>query len=435
VGIADLLRGASDGETNRGRAARLMGATALGQLLAFAAAPFLTRWLGPQAFGEFGVYVAVLGALSGAVSWRLGLAVPVPGDDREATAIVGAGLFATVVSCAIVALGIALVGTQLTRDWFELETAAPLLWFVPIALLGIGVGDVLGGWGLRHRQYQALVAQRVTRSTWTTGWQLVHAFFRRASAHALVIGDAVGRIWSIVPIARIAWRTERERGPLPDWSAIRAALRAHRAFVLAATPANLLNKLGEWIPVLLLTAWWGPVASGLFVVGQRLVGVPIGLIGDSAGQVYIAELAAAQRGDRSAFRPLFARYARTLAMLAVVTAIVLFAIGPSGFALALGAEWADAGRMVRWQSVALAIQLVAIPMAHTLVVLAFQNRQLLWDAARLAATVGAFLLARQRGFDAVDTVALHGAVSAVLYVGLVWLSWRAVGERALAKRN
>jgi O-antigen/teichoic acid export membrane protein len=185
------------------------------------------------------------------------------------------------------------------------------------------------------------------------------------------------------------------------------------------------------VPVLLLTAWWGPVAAGLFVVGQRLVGVPIGLIGDSAGQVYIAELAAAQRGDRSALPPLFARYARTLALLAAATAAVLFLVGPGGFALALGAEWADAGRMVRWQSVALGIQLIAIPMAHTLVVLAFQNRQLLWDAARLAATLAAFALARDQGLDAVGTIAVHGAVTAAMYALLIWMSWRAVHSRAL----
>lgn len=430
MGVAELLRGAADGGTNRGRAARLMGATAIGQLLAFAAAPFLTRWLGPQAFGEFGVYLAVLGTLSGAVSWRLGLAVPVPSDDRDALGVVGAGIVATVISCVVVAVGVAFAGSFVAREWFDVPAAAPLLWFLPLALLGIGIGDVLGGWGLRHREYQALVQQRITRSTWSTAWQLGHAFFRRASASALVVGDTVGRIWSVVPIARIAWRAERARGALPPWGAIAASLRAHRAFILAATPANLLNKAGEWAPVLLLTAWWGPVASGLFVVGQRLVGVPIGLIGDSAGQVYIAELAAAQRGDRTTLAPLFNRYARALAALAAGTAVLLFLIGPGGFALALGADWGDAGRMVRWQSVALAIQLVAIPMAHTLVVLAFQNRQLAWDAVRLVATLLVFLLARARGLDAVDAVAAHGAVTAVVYAVLIWMSWRAVRERA-----
>jgi O-antigen/teichoic acid export membrane protein len=432
VGVANLVRGATDGETNRGRAARLMGATALGQLLAFAAAPFLTRWLGPAAFGEFGVYLALLGALSGAVSWRLGLVVPVQTDDRSASAVVGAGIVATLVSCLAVAVGVAIAGPFIATDWFEVPSAARLLWLLPLALLGIGVADVLGGWGLRHREYQVLVSQRLTRSIWTTAWQLVHAFVRRSSATALVVGDAFGRLVSVVPIARLAWRAERARGPMPTWNDVTAALRTQRTFVIAATSANLLNKLGEWMPVLLLTAWWGPVASGLFVVGQRLVGVPIGLIGDSAGQVYIAELAAAQRGDRGALRPLFARYAKTLTMLAAVTAVALFLIGPGGFALALGAEWADAGRMVRWQSLALAIQLVAIPMAHTLVVLSFQNRQLLWDALRLAATVAAFAVAHQRDVDAVNAIAIHGVVTALMYSLLIWMSWRAVRERALS---
>ena len=123
---------------------------------------------------------------------------------------------------------------------------------------------------------------------------------------------------------------------------------------------------------------------------------------------------------------------RTLAALAVVTALALALLGPSGFALALGAEWFDAGRMVRWQSIALAIQLVAIPMAHTLVVLGFPQQQLAWDIIRVVTTYAVFAIASSRGLGAVDAVALHGIVSAATYTGLVWMSWSAVRTRANA---
>lgn len=413
-----------------GATARLMGSTALGQLLALAIAPLLGRWLGPEAFGAFGIYLAVLGSLGGAASWRLGLAVPVPIDEDDASGVLVAGLFATLISTLAVTLAIALLGAHAAREWLDAPEAAPLLWLVPASILGVGLTDVLSGWCLRHREFPALVQQRVVRAFGTSGWQLVHAALQRTGAWPLVWGEVIGRLASVLAMAREIWRRDHARLLAMRWERVRRALREQRAFVSVATPAHLLNQLGQWLPVFLLASWWGAAAAGLYVVGQRLIGVPIGLIGDSAGQVYIADLAARAREAPEQMRPLFRKTALRLGQLAALTAVVLIAFGPFGFALGFGPEWRDAGRMVRWQGVALAAQLVAIPMAHTLVVLRFQRRQLVWDALRLVATLAGFWWARHAGWDAVAAVAVHGGIGAALYAGLTWASWRAVRERA-----
>lgn len=408
-----------------------MGSTALGQLLAIAIAPLLGRLLGPEAFGAFGAYLAVLGVLGGAASWRLGLAVPVPADDDEGVAVMAAGVFATLVSTAV-----SIVAVWFGASWLAVRLGTPfvesLLWWIPASILGVGLTDVLSGRCLRHREFPALVRQRVVRAVGTSGWQLVHAFVIRASAMPLVIGEVIGRLASVVAMWRVIWRAEHARVRALTWAKVRSALQQQRAFAVVATPSYLLNQLGQWVPVFLLTAWWGPVAAGLYVVGQRLVGVPIGLIGDSAGQVYIAEIASLSRTSPAAMVRLFRTTASRLAMLAAATAGALILFGPLGFKIGFGPEWVDAGRMVRWQGIGLAAQLVAIPMAHTLVVLRYQQQQLVWDAVRLAATTFGFLWAYRNGSDAVDAVALHGGITAVLYVALTWASWRAVRERAAA---
>lgn len=407
-----------------------MSSTAIGQLIALAVAPLLARLLSPAAFGAFGVYLAILGSLGAAASWRLGLAVPVPATDREASAVVAAGIFATLLSTAVVAAIVAISGDEIAFRLLDAPDVAPLLWFVPLSILGVGLTDVLSGWCLRHREFPVMVRQRIARSVGTSGWQVVHALLARGSGIALVVGDAAGRLWSVVAMSRLILRAERERGPLPSLREVRAAMWAHRAFALVTTPSTLVNAVGQWAPVFLLTLWWGPVAAGLYVIGQRVIGVPIGLLGDSAGQVYIAELAANARTAPEGMRPLFAATARGLARLAAITAVILLLLAPFGFRVAFGDAWTDAGTMVRWQSVALAIQVVAIPMAHTLIVLRFQRRQLVWDVARLLITVGAFYAAYSLQWSAVQSVALHGAVTAVLYGTLIWLSWRAVAQRS-----
>ena len=110
-------------------------------------------------------------------------------------------------------------------------------------------------------------------------------------------------------------------------------------------------------------------------------------------------------------------------------------LSPVVFRLVFGAEWTDAGVMVQWQSLALLAQLVAIPLAHTLLVLQHQRRQLGWDVARFALTVGGFWWAHRSGMDAIAAVAVYSAVTAVTYGLLIVLSWHAVGERAGVARG
>ena len=429
MGLSALWRGATDGNTARGRTAMLMSATAAGQLIALAVSPILARLLGPAAFGTFGVYLAVLGSLGAAASWRLGLAVPVPTDDREASAVVAAGVLATLVSTALVTVAVALAGGWIATDLLGAPAVSPLLWFVPLSILGVGLSDVLSGWCLRHREFPVLVRQRIVRSVGTSSWQVVHAVVSRSSDFALVVGDAFGRLGSVAAMARLILRAERARSDRVSWAAVRSAFRKHRAFALVSTPSTLVNAVGQWAPVFLLTLWWGPVSAGLYVIGQRVIGVPIGLLGDSAGQVYIAELAANARSDPQAMQPLFASTAKALAQLAAATAVGLLLLAPIAFRVAFGAEWSEAGVMVRWQSVALAIQIVAIPMAQTLVVLRFPRRQLAWDITRLLAIGASFYVAQRLALSALDAVAVHGVVTAVLYLALVWLSWAAVRDR------
>lgn len=428
--IRALLRGAGDRDSARGRTVRLMSATAMSQLIAIAVSPLLTRLLGPAAFGVFGVYLALLGSLGSATSWRLGMAVSLPESDDDAAALVVAGVLASIGTSLLAGFAVWLFGDRLARTLLDGPGTVSTLWLVPTGMLGVGLTDVVSGWGLRHRAFDALVRIRVSRSVVTSGWQVIAAVAARTSAIGLAMGDVVGRVVSSAELARVIVRTERARGTRVTWARVREIVSRYRAFPLISAPSTVLNAAGAWAPVFFLTYWWGPVASGLYVIGQRVIGVPIGLLGDSAGQVYISELAARARGPGETMPSLFAKTAKGLLLVGALPAVAMLLLAPTAFHLVFGREWGDAGVMVQWQALALTCQLVAIPLAHTLLVLRFQRRQLAWDVLRFLLTAAGFLLAHRAGMSAIGAIAVFSAVTAATYLALIVLSWYAVLERA-----
>jgi len=409
--------------------AELMGATALAQAIALVVAPLLTRLMGPAAYGVFGVYLAALGVVGAAASWRSGMAVPLPEDDADAAAVVAAGVLGSIVLTSLAGLIVLLWGGWIARVVLHTPAIEPLLWLVPVGMLGVGLTDVLSGWCLRYQQFRPLVRIRISRSVGTSIWQVVVGLLVRGSALGLVTGDVAGRLFSVVEMARMIAREERRRGTKLSRARMRAVVWRYRAFALISTPSTLIYAAGLWAPVLLLTLWWGPVAGGLYTIGQRVIGVPIGLLGDSAGQVYVSELAARARGSRATMPQLFSRTARGLFLVGIPAALGMLMLAPLAFRLAFGAQWTEAGVMLQWQAAALVCQLVAIPLAQTLLVLRYQRLQFAWDAMRLVLTVIGFAWAHHAGMSAVGSIAVYGGVTAVTYLLLIALGWQAVRAR------
>jgi O-antigen/teichoic acid export membrane protein len=407
----------------------LLGATVLGQVIALAVSPVLTRLTGPAAFGVFGVYLAALGVLGAVASWRFGLAVPLPDTDEEAAAVMVAGALGALALAALTALLVLFAGEWSARVVLHTPAIEPLLWLVPVGMLGVGLTDVLSGWCLRHRDFRPLVRSRITRSVGTSAFQLAGGVIVRGSPIGLISGDVLGRLFSVLEMARSITQAERGRKLLPPISRVRAAISRYRAFALVSTPSTFINAAGAWAPVLLLTIWWGPIAGGLYTLGQRVIGVPIGLLGDSAGQVYISELAARARDSSSAMTVLFSKTAKGLLTLGIPAGIAMLLLGPLAFRTVFGPQWADAGVMVRWQALALVCQLVAIPLAQTLNVLGYQRQQLAWDVTRLTLTVAGFAWAHYSALSPVESIAVYGVITAVTYLLLIGLGWRAIRER------
>ena len=55
-------------------------------------------------------------------------------------------------------------------------------------------------------------------------------------------------------------------------------------------PAGVLNVAGLYLPILLLAWLYGPVVAGYVGFTQRVLGLPMTLIGQSVAQVYLGEL-------------------------------------------------------------------------------------------------------------------------------------------------
>jgi O-antigen/teichoic acid export membrane protein len=397
-----------------GRAVSLVaGGTALGQAITIASTPFLTRLYGPGDLGLLAVYASLLGIVSIVSGLRYEMAVPLP--ERDDVAVRPLALAA--ISVGTIAAAMCLV-VSVAGEWAlglaRAEALAPWAWLFPIGLAGAGLYQLLGCWAVRRREYAVMARTKIGQAG---GQAIVQVGLGALGAGpiGLLLGHVVGVSAGITSfLARFG------PGLASAWSApgapsMRDAARRYASFPLYLAPAALVNSAGRNLPMLLMAILHGTGAAGFFLLADRLLNVPLTLVGNSISQVFFGEAAEAARTDPDRVRRLYVGIAGRLLAAGVVPALALALLGEWLFALFFGAEWRDAGRFAAALTPMFLARFVTSPLAIALTAVERQKWTLLVQLVLLAAAAGSIGVATAWGFRDYSTVLLYSGVMTAAY--------------------
>ena len=406
--------------------ALLSGGAVLGQLITAAVSPLLTRLFEPADFGALGLFTSFMLVASVGLSLRYDTAVPTPRSDHEAARLTVSALLivvpvATLTSLIYAALILAGVAGFGGLPWW---TAAAM----PIGLVAFGAVSVLRYWAIRRGTFGVIAELSVVQSGGRAATQ-VFLGVAGVGAGGLMAGEVVGRV---VGIARLIRTTLGDISVLVErWWAPKEAfalLARYRAFPLFGLPSSLLNALALYLPVPVTVALYGPEAAGALLVVQRVVTLPLAVIGSSVADVFHSRAArAASRGET--LHRLAAHHAAIMFLIGLVPTAALVALARPLFPVIFGPEWVEAGVIATAMAPWALAQFVTYPLSRAVLVLEAQRLKLAFDAVSLVAVVVALPVARRvLELDAVEAISLLALVQALLYVGLLALLWHIVSR-------
>ncbi|MDO8108496.1 lipopolysaccharide biosynthesis protein [Isoptericola sp. b441] len=398
--------------TRRG-ALTILSGTAAGQVLALISAPILSRLYSPANFGLFTVISSAVTVVGTVAALRFELAVPLPKDERDAQALVALGLGSTVLSLIVTGTLVATMGDRIAAR-FDEAGLMPWLWALPVISAFMGAYLLLNQLAIRHRRYSAIGRRNVLQSSAMVATQL-GAGFLGLKTGGLVVGLGMGQATSAVSLVAGSqlFTAEGREGRTP--ARLRAMARRYRRFPLILAPSGLLNVMGLQLPVILIAYWYGSSVAGWMGLTQRVLSLPVMLVGTAMAQVYLGELARAAHDEPGRAHRLFVSASRRLFAVGAAAAVAVVALGPFLFGLVFGSEWRTSGQYAQALAVSLAAQLLAVPVSQTLIVFERQLLQLAWDAGRLVLIVSAVAATYFSGGSALHALWAYGVASAVAY--------------------
>jgi O-antigen/teichoic acid export membrane protein len=280
----------------------------------------------------------------------------------------------------------------------------------------IGIYNVLSQWAIRTRQFGPLAWTRVSQFFFAIAIQLIGA---PLGPVALLIGQVAGHGAGSVSLYL--------QGVNKHWSLLRSvdlrdlvnAAKRYRRFPLFASWGAMFNTIGSQLPPLLFAALFTPALAGVYALANRVLSMPMQLVGKAIASVFLADAAGARREGRLGI--LVARVHGKLSHIGMVPTLMLLIAGPEIFAFSFGIEWREAGVFAQWLAPWLYLVFVTSPMSAVLDVLDRQAAAMAFQALLLAVRIAAIVSGAWLE-DARLAIALFGIGSAMCWLGqLAWI--------------
>jgi len=400
--------------------AKVAGGTVAAQLIGVAVMPVVARLFSPDAFGVLASYSALLMLSLTICGLRYELAVPLIKEKRESAllfvaSIAAVCLFSAVAVVIVVAHGLGLLHASL------LSQLGSALWLVPVGILVAGTSQSVRYWAIKEQAYGMIATTTMTQGAGRAAVQIV-AGVVSPNPLGLVVSEIVGQGAGVLRIGRLAWRDTLATLHRPRLREVAQAAGRNHKYPLLLGPAALVTTGGLQAPALLLTLTYGPSVAGFYFMTQKLLGLPVQLIGKSLSQVFLGEGARLAHSDPRGLGALFDRIAKKLFLVGLLPAAAIALLGRWAVVHLLGPQWDIAGVFMQWLAPTFLMKL-AVGDLIDLALVGRPDLSLSWASARLGLVAAAIIGAHLASLDAVQCIAALGVVTTAGYIAK-WLMWR-----------
>ena len=389
--VLAALRSLGSGSVFRRNFLKVAQANVVAQLILIVTLPLLSRLYSPEQFGVAALFMAALQIGGAFGTWKFDKGMPNRGTDTAAAAQFLAGCSMLVLVCCIVALHAAVQPPYLAL-WRGTAVLGSLLWWLPVALAGLGLHQLYAGWYVRGRDLTLVSRARIMQSVGYVVAALVAAWLG-FGAGGLVLATTLSWWCSLGTLTTGASGLTRAVRRL---SLARTVHILRLTFARSSTMAGvqLVNTISLTAPIVLLGQVYSATELGWYSLMMRLVATPLTIITAALALSFWSRAAELARENR--YEALRSTYLRMTLYLLVPASIVLLValFGPLLVEPVLGSEWRGAGPVLT----ALAPMLIGITLfspTNHLQVLEMQGWQLIGDGARLSLMVLTIVAARR----------------------------------------
>lgn len=386
----------------------LVGGTATAQVISILSSPVLTRLYTTEDFGLLAVYGSIIGIVGVIASLRYELAIPIAETDKEAASLVYLSGIILIAISLITGFVFYAFSSQLL-GLLKAPALKPFLWLLPLSVFFMGLYNILNYWAIRTKQFGVIARTKFTQSFSSVAVQL--SAFKLGSI-ALLFGQLMGQTAGNTSLFTSAVKPHKETFKEVKKGDIVNSAKRWKKFPLFSTWDGLFNTASVQLPPLLLTSLFSPAIAGVYSLANRVLNLPMTMIGSAVANVFFSKSADEHRNNN--LSNLVTNVYEKLAYIAMPPLLIVLLIGPNLFSIIFGENWIQAGVFAQWMVPWLYFQFIFSPISTIFPVLEKQNQLLLMNICMFILRFASLIIA---GYleNFILGIALFSSISAFCY--------------------
>ena len=317
----------------------LAAGTTVAQVITILASPVLSRLFTPEDFALFAAFTSIAALFAIIATGKYELAIILPDEDRDATQI----LFAVILLVGIISIFspvVLIVLSKFSPACNLILSNNLLVYFIVFVFCSANL-EALRYYFVRIKQFKAISYRTILGSLITVFLNVIGGYFLNIPA-MFVISTTIAQVLCLVLF--VYFIKNNIKFSWFNIKAIKICLFKYKKFPLFTMPGQLLNSFTGSLPILILPALYSQNDIGQFAFVQKIVGIPMTIIGGSVAQVFFQKFAAVKRDGQ---KKLFLKTFFYLFVFITACAIPCVIVAVPTFNVIFGAKWLFAAKLAQ----------------------------------------------------------------------------------------
>ncbi|MEO8590470.1 MAG: lipopolysaccharide biosynthesis protein [Flavobacteriales bacterium] len=379
--------------------------------------PLIARIYGPEAYGVYGLFLALVMNLSSVADLGYSLAYVLPKDDKRFQDLVRLNLL------ILLAVTVFCLAAGLFRDriYDVIPSWRPMggwIMVLPVGFIFYSLTVFATQWLIRAKSFRHAAFSGAWSNLGMRSFNLVFGLLSKGALHGLMLGEVVVRGASML----LYWRRLIPYGfdrlfSEWSWASIKEAAIEYKRYPLLIFPERWVALFGGQLPLFLLAD--DLTLLGQYALGSSLLLIPLRLLGFTFSPVYLQKASETVDSDPELLGRITKGLFQRLFWIGVVPFTMLVFFGDELFHLVMGDAWRNAGVITAYLGAFFFFRLLTEPMIALFNVLRREHVMLIFGVVLTILRLAAMLTAMQLGLGSGAVVLAYSLVSLLSYIVLM----------------
>lgn len=391
----------------------LITGTTIAQAVPIVISPILTRIYTPEDFGFLAFYLFAMTFLANLATGKYEMSIYLLQRNSVAKEMLEVSLFLATIFSVFLLIIVILFGEIIIS---EFDFQHNILWFyiLPFAVLITASYQSMNHLYVRMSKFKKLSINRIVQSS--TNGVISISLGLQNLLYGLIIAQLISQFIVSILIFKNYKFSSMSKYRIKKYILL---MKKYRNFPKHMLFSNIINNLSTNMPIIILTSNFGLAFSGYYSFVQKVLGIPLNIIGNSFSEVFKQKASNEYIKNGNCIN-IFLSVFKKLFLISFIPFFVFYLIAPALFSFVFGESWKVAGEYAQILTPMFFINFITMPISS---VALFANKTIVdfwWQLGFLFVAVVGYLISS----EAKNTVIYFSFGFSLMYLISFYINYR-----------